>query len=92
MMWCCLYTTTSSLNALCTALYRTALHCTASICYVGGQGVGYFDKDPLVNKGDAALREYEGVEVSEDNVSAECYAVLYYDLRCVLCLTEIDIL
>eukprot|EP00953_Heterococcus_sp_UTEX-ZZ885_P020508 11475-Heterococcus_DN1.PRE.3 len=34
----------------------------------GGQGVGYFDKDPLVNNGNAALRKNEGVEVSEDNV------------------------
>jgi hypothetical protein len=38
-------------------------------CYAGGQGVGYFDKDPLVNNGNAALRKNEGVEVSEDNVS-----------------------
>jgi hypothetical protein len=39
------------------------MHCA------GGQGVGYFDKDPLVNNGNAALRKNEGVEVSEDNVS-----------------------
>jgi hypothetical protein len=51
------------------------MHCA------GGQGVGYFDKDPLVNNGNAALRKNEGVEVSEDNVSVlstACNAALMH--------------